>query len=88
MGDLRIYFEEEIRNRYWKQIEDFNLSDYQLSDLLTELRDNSIISPDVFSEADSLRLSLNVDHHIWTTKTQDEKIGIASDVLDFIYERL
>lgn len=88
LGDLRIYFEEEIRNRYWKQIEDFNLSDYQLSDLLTELRDNSIISPDVFSEADSLRLSLNVDHHIWTTKTQDEKIGIASDVLDFIYERL
>ena len=88
LGDLRIYFEEEIKNRYWKQIEDLNLSSCQLSDLLTGLIDNSVITPDIFAESNALRLTLNVEHHIWAQRVQDEKIGIATDVIEFIYERL
>jgi hypothetical protein len=31
---------------------------------------------------------LNTDHHVWTDRSQEEKIGVATDVLRFVYEEL
>lgn len=86
--DLRIYLETEVKSRYRKQISDNNLGNFAFKDLLDRLFELGILTAEVRGEIEEYRLSLNPDHHTWTNRSQEERIGIATDLLDFIYNRL
>lgn len=84
-SDLRIFLEEEVKMRFKEQINENELQNLQFSNLIEGLKDAGVISQNKFDNTELLRLTLNVDHHIWSEKTQDEIIGIAADVIDHIY---
>ena len=86
--DLRVYLETEVKSRYRKQIADNHLQGHGFGDLLDALLDLGSLSQQVRSELEQFRLSLNPDHHIWTGRSQEDKVALASDLLDFIYTRL
>jgi len=86
--DLRVYLETEVRSRYRKQVADNNLTGSAFGDLLDALRDLGCFSRAVRDETEQYRLSLNPDHHGWTGRTHEDKVALASDLLEFIYVRL
>ena len=86
--DLRVYLENEVKTRYMFQINQNSLSSMQFNDLLDNLFTLQIISKEIREEIEGLRLSLNVDHHSWSERTQEEKIALATDVINFIYTKL
>ncbi len=86
--DLRVYLETEVKSRYRKQIADNHLQGHRFGDLLDALLHLGSLSQHVRAELEQFRLSLNPGHHIWTGRSQEDKIALASDLLDFIYTRL
>jgi len=86
--DLRVYLESEVKLRYMYQIKQNNLTSFQFKDLLDSLHELQILSNEIREEIEGLRLSLNVDHHTWSGRSHEEKITIATDVINFIYTRL
>ncbi len=86
--DLRVYLETELRSRYRKQIAENNLEGIAFSDLCNALRDSSYISKELRDEIEQYILSLNPDHHIWTGRSHEDKVSLASDILNFIYASL
>lgn len=86
--DLRIFLETEVRSRYRKQIVEMGLNEPMFKDLLDKLLESSIIDQAQRDELEGFRLSLNPEHHIWTERSHEDRIGLCSDVMDLIYERL
>jgi hypothetical protein len=86
--DLRVFLETEVHSRYYSQILANELREKQFVDLLDELLRVNAFEQNVRSEIEQLRITLNTDHHVWTNRSLEEKIGIATDVVRFIYERL
>ncbi len=86
--DLRIFLETEVKSRYRKQIMENGLNGLQFKDLLDKLLEHGIIDEDKRKELEDYRLSLNPEHHTWTERSQEDRIALSSDVLEFIYERL
>lgn len=86
--ELRVFFEEEVKMRYKKQIEDNALSNLSFIHILDGLRLANAISEANRNAIEQFRLTLNVDHHIWSERTQDEIIGIANDLINYIYTEL
>jgi len=86
--DLRIYLETEMKSRYRKQIMENDLYDLQFRELLDKLHEFGIIDQNKRAEIEQFRLSLNPDHHTWTDRTHEDRIALASDVLEFIYVSL
>ena len=86
--DLRIFLATEVKSRYRKQITENDLSALQFKDLLNELYERGIIDQNKKTELEGYRLSLNPDHHTWTGRSQEDKIALSLDVLEFIYERM
>jgi hypothetical protein len=86
--DLRVYLENEVRSRYYMAMCDNNLRALQFAALLDELTRIGSMSPDTRRNIEPLRVTLNTDHHVWTDRSQEEKIGVATDVLRFVYEEL
>jgi len=87
-SDLRVFIETEIRYRFWMQINRLNINSNNFNDLLITLRDSRIISNEIWHNVDQLRQTLNTDHHVWLERTQNEKIGIAQDVIRTVYEEI
>lgn len=87
-ADLRVFLETEVRNRYWLQITRDNLAGLQFSDLLRELLGRGYIDQVCWNIIDQLRQTLNIEHHVWTDRVLNEKIGIANDVLTAVFEHL
>ena len=86
--DLRVFLETEVRSRYHQAICLNNLRSVQFAPVLDELARLGAMSEDTRRAIEPLRLTLNTDHHAWMTRSHEEKIGIARDVLRFVYEEL
>ncbi|MCH8032217.1 MAG: AAA family ATPase [Bacteroidetes bacterium] len=86
--DLRVFLEEEVKMRYRKQIEDNGLQNLLFSNLLDGLLENEIITEANRNGLEQFRLTLNVEHHTWCDHSQDEIIGIANDLVEYIYNEL
>jgi len=86
--DLRIFLETEVRSRYYRAMTTNNLLGQQFAPLLDELTRLGAISHETRRAIEPLRRTLNTDHHVWTDRSQEEKIGIATDVLRLAYEEL
>jgi len=87
-NDLRVFLETEVRSRFHRAICINNLQGLQFANLLDELLRVGAMSPQTRESIEQLRLTLNTDHHIWTHRSQEEKIGIAEDMLRCVYEGL
>jgi wobble nucleotide-excising tRNase len=87
-GDLRIFLEYEIKQRFALQIKEKSISEGMLSDLLKKLKSENIISEIVFKEMDEWRILLNPSHHIWIGADFEDKRTTANSFMDFIYNRL
>jgi hypothetical protein len=87
-SDLRVFLETEVRSRYYRSVSTNNLRGHQFAALLDELEQLGVMPHETRQAVESLRLTLNTDHHIWTDRSLEEKIGIAEDVLRFVYEEL
>ena len=85
---LRVFLENEIKSRYRKQISDHQLEKMQLGELLEALLHLGAIDEAKFQDLEEFRRSLNPDHHIWTSRSHEEKIGLSTDILNFVYTRL
>jgi hypothetical protein len=86
--DLRVYLETEVRSRFYMIMSENNLRALQFAALLDELTRLGSMSADTRRNIEPLRVTLNTDHHIWTGRRHEEKIGVATDVLRFIYQEL
>lgn len=87
-GDLRIFLEYEINNRFAKQLRANNINEQDLSDRINRLKAAGAISDDVANEAHGWRETLNPNHHIWTGSNIEDKRNTATQFIDFIYHRL
>jgi wobble nucleotide-excising tRNase len=88
LGDLRVFLETEVRSRHHRAITMNRFGGLQLAALLDELVGLGVMSTDTRGAIEPLRLTLNADHHVWTARSHEEKIGIAEDVINCVYERL
>ena len=86
--DFRVYLETEVKSRYRKQIADNALTGITFSELLDALQNQGCLAQEVRKEIEQYRLSLNPDHHVWTERAHEDKVALASDLLDFVYSRL
>lgn len=86
--DLRVFFEQEVKMRYKKQIEENNLNNLTFLNILDGLRNSDVISEENRNAIEQFRLTLNVDHHVWSERTQDDIIGIANELMNYIYNEL
>ncbi len=86
--DLRVFLETEVRMRYHRAIIQNNWRNEQFRNLLDELTGVTAMTEETRRLIEPLRLTLNTDHHVWMSRTREEKIGIATDVFQFIYEIL
>jgi len=86
--DLRILLEKEVKSRYRKQISEYDLGRQGFKDLLCGLHARALISDEVKAEIEEFRKALNPRHHKWVDSTHEEKISLAVDLLEFIYEKL
>jgi hypothetical protein len=87
-SDLRVFLETEVRSRYYRAICTNNLRGHQFAALLDELWRLCAMTDGTRQAVEPLRLTLNTDHHVWSDRSHEEKIGIAEDLLQFIYETL
>ena len=86
--DLRVFLETEVRSRYLREIVAHNLRNHQFAPLLDELTRLGVMSNDTRLLIEPLRLTLNTEHHVWTDRSHEEMIGVATDVIRFIYDKL
>lgn len=86
--DLRVFLETEVRSRYHRTICENHLEKHQFALLLAEMKRLGILSNEIWGAVDRLRLTLNTGHHVWSDRSHEEKIGIAEDVLQCVYEFL
>ncbi len=86
--DLRVFLEQELRFRFRRTIDAHGLARRPPKDIVDELNAQSVLSNDQRTEFHDLRISLNPEHHKWTDRTVDERVRLAKDVIEFVYERL
>lgn len=87
-GDLRVFLETELRSRHHRTITKYDIGGLQFASLIDELTRLGAMLTDTRQSIEPLRLTLNTDHHVWTTRSHEEKIRIAEDVISCAYERL
>lgn len=88
VGDLRVFLEVEIDNRFAKQIRDNQISENNLSDRIDALFNYSVISEDLKNEVHAWREDLNPDHHRWTGADTEDQRSTARRFFDFLYQNL
>jgi len=86
--ELRVYLANEIEMRFRRQIHNGNLTGLGLKELIDGLFSLGAIDEEQAKELHRFRETLNPDHHEWTDRKEEEKIGLVADVLDFIYSKL
>lgn len=86
--DLRVYLENEIRDRYRQQISNLGLQSATLSDVINKLEETGELASDVAKKAHFFREDLNGPHHILTARGREDWSSLASMMLTFIYTKL
>lgn len=87
--DLRIFLEEELTNRFRKQIADKNISlELDFNSSINEIKKQGIISENVAKELHEWREILNTEHHSWAARDEEDIRQLAIDLMGFIYHKL
>ena len=86
LKDLRVFLETELRSRYFHAISQNDLHGLQFAALLKELVHCKALSNTTRDAVEHLRLTLNPDHHVWSGRSHEEKIGLAEDTMRCAYE--
>lgn len=87
-GDLRIFLEKEINQRFASKIDVLQLTGTFLGEKIDGLNRGSAISDSVASEAHDWRINLNPDHHTWNSADIEDQRRTARRFMDFVYTRL
>ncbi len=87
-GDLRVFLEVEIDNRFAKQIRDKEIAENNLSDRIDALFNRRVISEDLKNELHAWREDLNPNHHRWTDADIEDQRNTARRFFDFLYQKL
>jgi len=85
-GDLRVFFEVEINQRFAKQL--IGINEHNLSDRIDKLKESGAISESIAAQAHAWRETLNPTHHIWTGNDLEDQRHTAAQFVDFIYYEL
>ncbi len=85
-GDLRVFLEVEINQRFAKQL--ISISENNLSDRIDKLKESKAISEETAKETHKWRETLNPAHHIWLGNDLEDQRHIASEFMDFVYHKL
>jgi wobble nucleotide-excising tRNase len=85
---LRPFFEEEIRHRYKKQLSELGLAKADLSICISELKNSGFMNAQLERRLSAIRDALNTPMHQIGDNTIENTRGIASDVLDVVYNGL
>lgn len=86
--DLRVYLENELKNRFKKQIIDNGFGNLALKDLSYSLLESGYINQSVNQRLEDFRQLLNPEHHIFTSNNSEDRITIAEDLINFVYFQL
>ncbi|CAE6862459.1 hypothetical protein R69746_07889 [Paraburkholderia aspalathi] len=86
--DLRVYLENEIRDRYRQQITAGGMQYAQLSEVIDFLRATGAISNEVARTAHFYREDLNGPHHVLAARGREDWASHARLMLEFIYTDL
>lgn len=87
-GDLRIFFEVELNDRFAAQIAKHKLTSLQLDEKIEKLFEHGIIANDIKKECYSWRDVLNPSHHTWTGADLENQRNTVRAFLEFVYDRL
>lgn len=88
LRDLRPFFEEEIRQRFKKQLLERGLQRADLSVCITTLRDNKHISPDVEARLSAIRDALNTPMHELGEDALENTRALAEQIVNIVYHEL
>lgn len=83
--DLRVFLETEVISRYYMIIDINNLRRLQFRALLDELVQLEAMTAETRDLIEQYRRTLNVDHHAWTERSHEEKIMLAEEILQLVY---
>lgn len=86
--ELRPFFENEIRNRYKRQLMEFGVSRQDLSVCIDTLSDNRVISNELAARLNALRNSLNTPMHEIGQDAVENTRSIANQILDVVYNEM
>jgi wobble nucleotide-excising tRNase len=87
--DLRIFLEEELANRFRKQISDSQINlGLKFSSRIDECKNKGVISEAIAKELHEWREILNVDHHSWTERDEEDRRNLTIQLMNFIYHEL
>lgn len=85
---LRIFFENEVRDRFYLQLNQLGKSKSSFSDVIDALYEDGLISDEVAKQAHGFREDLNPAHHTFASRSVEDWRSLADDLRDFIYEDL
>lgn len=91
-GDIHDFSSNEARTlifkrliyRYYYDIKDKNIKIGKLKQLLLDLRDNSIISGDMYTRLDAKRVEYNIPSHTFDSDSEDSKRKSIEDLRDIL----
>lgn len=87
-GDLRVFLEVEIDNRFAKQIRDKHIEENNLSDRIDALFNQGIVLEDMKNNFHAWREDLNPDHHRWTGSDIEDQRNTARRFVEFLYHQV
>jgi len=87
-GDMRVFLEYEINQRFAKQIRDTRINERQFSDQIEKLVEYNIIDRVVGNELNKWRETLNSAHHIWEGSDIEDQRSTAAQFMEFVYRKL
>lgn len=85
---LRIFFENEVRDRFYLQLNQLGKSKSSFSDVIDALHEEGLICDEVAKQAHGFREDLNPAHHTFASRSVEDWRSLAEDLRDFIYEDL
>lgn len=89
IGKLRLFIEDEMRQRYKLPLADLNLTARDtFSDCINALRDSEHITADVAQSLDDYRTTLNPTVHEYADWSLDDSRVYAAGMMEFIYHSL
>jgi len=85
--DCRIFFENYLSLRFKKAIKEKSISYCNLCELITNLKDASVIDQTQYDKLEDFRKGTNGEHHTFSFDDNPEDIiTYASSMLDYIYK--
>jgi len=82
---LRVFMEQHLKIIFNKAIKENNLEKCGLENIIDGLKNNNIIDNEVAKTLHEFRKKLNPEHHIYTSRNEEDIRKDASDLLEFMY---